>query len=462
MSNDTETILESRDPQSTRKLICSVCKKTIEYTYDTRYSTSDTVKVKCFFCHSVNTTTPETSSHRKSSNSNSNSSSNHRPAASFFGAGKVGTDENPVDMEYYDILGIKATATQAEIKKAYRIMALKYHPDKNLGNEEAGEKFKKVSEAYQILSDPNLRANYNKYGKSDANNELFSDPSEFFRQQFGGEKFSDLIGDISIFNDLSNAATEPTNKTPAETEEELQKKQLERQKRVSALSLKLIERLSTYTHSFPLDENTNKSMNVDLKLVSENAMSILKDIMAGEAEELKKENYGVELLHAIGYIYRSKAEQAIAQYDVDNGAIHRKLFGYTTKFSSLVREKGHIFSETVGTLKTAIDLQQSFNKLQEAEKNESVLSPEEQERKAKLEFEAANKGMETVWRGSKLEIESVLREVCDNVLYDQAASTELKRRRADALLAIGDVFLAVKPDKEGAPMICSLLKLRKC
>jgi len=440
MSSDTEVILESRDPQSTRKLTCTVCKKIVEYTYDAKFNSSKSIKVKCFFCHSINTANPDSNTHRKQS------TSGQRPVSGFFSTGKVGTDENPIDMEYYDILGIKATATQAEIKKAYRVMALKYHPDKNLGDEEAGEKFKKVSEAYQILSDPDLRANYNKYGKTDSNNEIFSDPSEFFKQQFGGEKFSDLIGDISIFNDLSNAANEPANKTRAETEEELQKKQLERQKRVSALSSKLIDRLSTYTHSYPLDEDTNKAMNVDIKEISQNVMTIFKDIMVTEAEELKKENYGVELLHVIGYIYKSKAEQALAQYEVDNGAIHRKLFGYTTKFSSIVREKGHIFSETVGTIKTAIDLQQSFNKLQEAEKNESILSPEEQERKAKLEFEAANKGMETVWRGSKLEIESVLREVCDNVLYDQSASPELKRRRADALSTIGDVFLAVKPD----------------
>ncbi|ORX82859.1 DnaJ-domain-containing protein [Anaeromyces robustus] len=442
MSNDND-IIESRDPQNTKKLICDICKKTVEYTFDTRFSNGkDTIQIKCFFCHSINTIkVPDISS---SSSSSRKQSSSNRTTSLF--SGRVGTDENPIDMEYYDILGIKPTATQTEIKKAYRIMALKYHPDKNLNDEEAGEKFKKVSEAYQILSDPDLRANYNKYGKTDANAELFSDPSEFFKQQFGGEKFSDLIGDISIFNDLTDAAADPTPKTPKETEEELQKKQIERQKRVSALSAKLVERLSTYTHSFPLDESTNKDMKVDLKEVSHNAMAILKDIMKAESEELRKENYGVELLNTIGYIYRTKAEQALAQYEVDNGAIHRKLFGYTSKFTGLVREKGHIFSETVGTLKTAIDLQQSFNKLQEAEKNESSLSPEDQNLKAQLEFEAASKGMETVWRGSKLEIESVLREVCDNVLYDSSASTELKRRRADALLAIGEVFYAVKPD----------------
>jgi len=439
MSSD---VLESRDPQTTRKLICNTCKRTIEYTYDTRVTKAETVRVKCCFCSTENTDTPaSTSNHRKASNT-----SGPRPAASLFG--KMGSDEKPIDMEYYDILGVKPTATQAEIKKAYRVMALKYHPDKNLNDEKAGEKFKKVSEAYQILSDPALRSNYNKYGKSDANAELFSDPAEFFKQQFGGEKFSDLIGDISIFNDLTGAAADPTTKTQAETEEELHKKEIERQKRVSALSIKLVDRLSTYTHSFPLDESTNKGMNVNVKEVSSNAMSILKDLMRSESEELKKENYGVELLHTIGYIYRTKAERALAQYDVDNGAIHRKLFGYTSKFTGLVREKSHIISETVGTIRTAIDLQQSFNKLQEAEKNESLLSPEDQERKAQLEFEAANKGMETVWRGSKLEIESVLREVCDNVLNDTNVSSELRRRRADALLAIGEVFCAVKSDEE--------------
>jgi len=441
---DSDIALESRDPQFTKKLICEACKRTVEYTYDNRFTTGDTVKVKCCFCRTVNVTKPETPKNKPRKESSAGS----KPAANAFFGGKMGTDEHPADMEYYDVLGIKPTATQAEIKKAYRVMALKYHPDKNLNDAEAGEKFKKVSEAYQILSDPDLRANYNKYGKSDANMDLFSDPAEFFKQTFGGEKFSDLIGDISIFNDLSGAATDPTTKTQAETEEELMKKKIEREKRVATLSNKMVERLSTYTHSFPLDDNINKEMEIDIKEISRNAMSILKDIMKAESEELKKENYGVELLHTIGYIYRNKAEQALAQYDVDNGAIHRKLFGYTTKFTGLMREKGHIFSETVGTLKTAIDLQQSFNKLQEAEKNESMLSPEDQERKVQLEFEAANKGMETVWRGSKLEIESVLREVCDNVLFDNTVSSELRRRRADALLAIGEVFSAVKPDPD--------------
>ncbi len=66
---------------------------------------------------------------------------------------------------YYELLEVEKTASQDEIKKAYRKLAMKYHPDKNQGDKEAEEKFKAVSEAYQILSDDNKRAVYDRYGK---------------------------------------------------------------------------------------------------------------------------------------------------------------------------------------------------------------------------------------------------------------------------------------------------------
>ncbi|CAM1346944.1 molecular chaperone DnaJ [Tenacibaculum crassostreae] len=66
--------------------------------------------------------------------------------------------------DYYEILGITKSATQAEIKKAYRKMAIKYHPDKNPDNKEAEEKFKLAAEAYEVLSDENKKARYDQYG----------------------------------------------------------------------------------------------------------------------------------------------------------------------------------------------------------------------------------------------------------------------------------------------------------
>ena len=90
--------------------------------------------------------------------------------------------------DYYEILGVERTATEIEIKRAYRTLALKYHPDKNPDDKEAAEKFREAAEAYEVLSDPDKKNQYDTYGR------VMDDSMGGFSST--GSVFDDLLGDV--------------------------------------------------------------------------------------------------------------------------------------------------------------------------------------------------------------------------------------------------------------------------
>lgn len=111
--------------------------------------------------------------------------------------------------DYYEILGVGKTASDDEIKKAYRKLAIKYHPDKNPGDKSAEEKFKEATEAYEVLSDKQKRARYDQFGHagvgSDGGNPFSGGGNPFGGFNFGGQSFNfnfggggldDILGDI--------------------------------------------------------------------------------------------------------------------------------------------------------------------------------------------------------------------------------------------------------------------------
>ncbi|KAL2268203.1 hypothetical protein VTJ83DRAFT_3049 [Remersonia thermophila] len=464
------------------------------------------------------------------------------------------------DTAYYDILGVKPDATELEIKKAYRKLAIIHHPDKNPNDPTAHAKFQEIGEAYQVLSDEDLRKAYDKYGKESARpSEGFVDPAEFFTSIFGGEAFKDWIGEISLMKDLtatmditmteeeeqeaeaaaaaaaaaeasaqnkdgefpgteeaikeslktgqteassssekkpvptvvvedgvseaappppppppqskspspSGAATPtggrrtqiplrpalpaaPSDEVQAQEEArisqdskrkdkkakggltkeqrdklaELEKERAKvREERVGMLTAKLLDRISLWTE-------TDKGKDVT---------AAFQEKIRLEVEELKMESFGIDILHAIGQTYVSKATALIRG---------QKFFGMGGFFSRM-KDKGMLVKDTWNTISSAIDAQHTLEEMARLEQQGGEDWTEE--KKMEYERRATGKILTAAWRGSKFEIQSVLRDVCDNVLNDKKVPLSKRLERAEALLLIGQICASAKrsPEEEG-------------
>lgn len=451
-----------------------------------------------------------------------------------------------VDTTYYDALGIQPTASEIEIKKAYRKLAIQLHPDKNPDDPEANVKFQTVGEAYQVLSDTDLRKAYDKYGKESAKPDSgFEDPAELFTVIFGGEAFGDWIGEISMMKDMAKsmeismrdmdeedqtgaeaaanaeahakeqtaqstfgapppppprpagappaasaeavpeqqhttsgatmeipirdstaqsssgtstprpagvptrlAITDRTEEEAAaaaagmteeekrlrekekkkggltkEQREELAAFELERKRirdeRVAELSRKLIDRISVWTE-------TDKGPDVT---------RAFREKMVLEVENLKMESFGIEILHAIGQTYLQKATAFLKS--------QKPIIGGVSGFFNKLKDSGRMVKDTWGTVSTAIQAQMEIEEMARAEERGGEDWTDE--RKAEYEKRVTGKILAAAWRGSKLEIQGVLRDVCDAVLYDKSRSVNSHKRieRAQALVIIGEIFAKV-------------------
>ena len=122
--------------------------------------------------------------------------------------------------DYYKILGVSKNASDEEIKKAYKKLAFKYHPDKNPGDKKAEEQFKEISEAYAVLSDKDKRAQYDRFGSAGfhqrySQEDIFRgfDVGDLFRDMgFSSDIFSHLFGGAAGFGTRSGFRSRSTSR----------------------------------------------------------------------------------------------------------------------------------------------------------------------------------------------------------------------------------------------------------
>ena len=188
-----------------------------------------------------------------------------------------------------------------------------------------------------------------------------------------------------------------------------------RQERVDTLARKLIDRISVWTETDKSPEMTH-AFEEKIRL---------------EVENLKMESFGIEILHAIGATYVQKATSFLKS---------QKFLGISGFFSRL-KDKGTLAKETWTTISTAIDAQMTMEEMARLEERGGEDWTDE--KKAEYEKLVTGKILAAAWRGSKFEIQSVLRDVCDQVLGDKSVKLEKRIERAHALVIAGTIYQKV-------------------
>lgn len=189
-----------------------------------------------------------------------------------------------------------------------------------------------------------------------------------------------------------------------------------RQERVDMLAKKLLDRVSVWTET-DKGPDVTKAFQEKIRL---------------EVENLKMESFGLDILHAIGQTYLSKGSNLLKS---------QKLFGIGGFFGRM-KDKGTIVKETWNTISSAIDAQQTMEEMSRMEER----GGEEWTDEMKMEYErrVTGKILNAAWRGSKFEIQSVLREVCDTVLNDKKVPLAKRLERAQAMVIIGEICAKVR------------------
>ena len=366
-------------------------------------------------------------------------------AASGDANGRAGDTQSVKSTEFYDVLGLHPSCSESEIKRAYYLAARKAHPDKNPDDPEASQKFQRVGEAYQVLSDAALRAKYDSRGKEGLGEHAFVDASAFFAAIFGSDQMEGLVGRLQ----LATMATAGAELRRDET-------RLLQERRVGRLAIKLAAILDGFDPSDPTAFAARSRS--------------LRDALASAS-------YGVPMLKLIGFVYEKQAfefandpvgglgtwadlgmRSTAARLEQMRGRVHSQVSAAQAGWRAFqafrmgeaeaaAEEKGGEDSssqkktrdETTGAGAKGNDEEKKNG--DDAEKNDGPSSSARADAaRAKRQQEAMPHVVEALWNASALDIERTIRSTCFKVLHDFSVDQKKRAARADALARLGKIF----------------------
>lgn len=372
------------------------------------------------------------------------------------GCGPMKSDqgERPVkDRSYYDLLKVSTNAPQAEIKKAYYKEARKVHPDKNPNDPEAAKKFQELGHAYQILSNEQSRAKYDKQGKPDSSaeeqmNEI--DPYVFFAVMFGSEAVEPYIGELWIANQadslMKDAADQQFGDDADEQQAELDDEERYRRRLAASEEQKFKQRKREVKCAMNLRERI--APLVDGTQDEATFMASCQE----EAKKISEGYFGEVFCTTIGFAFQVEADEflgfhtsfmgveghaARARKNAQSFSTNMKIVGAGISAA----RAGHKAFQQVETIQKGMQKRETQN-LEGEEPDIDVNAAAEAVAAQTLE-DTLPAILELAWAINVRDISRTLKKVCKKLFTDAGVPIEVRQKRAEAVRILGNEFYTI-------------------
>jgi curved DNA-binding protein CbpA len=362
----------------------------------------------------------------------------------FSGSATSGSERKVKDRQYYDLLEVSTGATSAELKKAYYKRSRQVHPDRNPDDPESARKFQELSHAYQVLSNEQTRAAYDKNGKQESAEMNLGDidPFVFFNTMFGSLAVQPYIGELWIANKASSLMKDQSLLDLAQNEGNFDQDAFREKAVKRGAEEDLTQRKREVECALFLRQRITPFVN--------DAIDEAEFICGAQAEaaNITKNSFGEIFLVAIGFALEVEAAEFLGGFEGQAAKLKKKGYSFTNQFKLL---SAGISAARAGT-QAYKDMESLQNKdaedlsLEEDTSNKEKKPEMDEKQRMKLAADKLEASLpaflDLAWAINIQDITRTLKNVCRFLFHDEAETILLETRlkRAHAVHLLGREF----------------------